>query len=61
MSGTGMKTIDEDELYCTEDGSYEYEDQPFTGLARDYSKDGKLISETVLVQRELEKAALAVN
>jgi antitoxin component YwqK of YwqJK toxin-antitoxin module len=32
-----MKTIDEEELYCTEDGSYEYEDQPFTGLAREYS------------------------
>jgi antitoxin component YwqK of YwqJK toxin-antitoxin module len=44
-----MKTIDEDELYCTEDGSYEIEDQPFTGLAREYSKDGKLISETSYV------------
>lgn len=40
-----MKTIDDDELFSLEDGSYEYEDQPFTGVAREYSNDGKLLSE----------------
>jgi len=40
-----MITINDDELYLMEDGSYEYQDQPFTGVARSYSPEGVLVSE----------------
>lgn len=40
-----MKVINNNELFLTDDGYYEYQDQPFSGLARDFSADGALVSE----------------
>lgn len=43
---TMVTAIDEDKLlYNMTDGTYLYEGQPFTGVARERSKDGGLISE----------------
>jgi antitoxin component YwqK of YwqJK toxin-antitoxin module len=44
-----MTTINDDDLYLAEDGSYEYQDQPFTGIARQYRRDGTLLSEIAYV------------
>jgi antitoxin component YwqK of YwqJK toxin-antitoxin module len=37
--------IDDDDLYLAEDGSYEYQDQPFTGMARHRTRSGAVVSE----------------
>jgi len=45
-----MLTIDDKELlYNMTDGSYEYQDRPFSGVARRYSRHGTLLSEIVYV------------
>ena len=41
-----MQRINDDDLYLADDGSYEYEDKPFTGVAVEYSRDGSIIGET---------------
>jgi len=42
-------TINEDDLVVDEDGTYVWQDQPFTGTARQYTRDGALISENSYV------------
>jgi len=44
-----MKIIDQDELAYENDGSYTYEGEPFTGTARLYDEDGKILSEASYV------------
>ncbi len=40
-----IPTINEDDLYLCEDGSYEWEDKPFTGIAQTFYEDGTLSGE----------------
>jgi len=41
--------IDEDDLYVLEDGTYEWQDKPFTGIACEFREDGSVINETEYV------------
>ena len=44
-----MAIIDRDELYFLEDGTYEWQDKPFSGIAREYRPDKSVVSESEFV------------
>jgi antitoxin component YwqK of YwqJK toxin-antitoxin module len=43
---TNMLIINADELYVLDDGTKEWHDKPFTGIAREYRSDGSTVSDT---------------
>ena len=45
MTTNEKQIIDDDDLYLAEDGSYEYQDRPFTGTARHRTRNGAVVSE----------------
>ena len=45
MAMNERQIIDDDDLYLAEDGSYEYQDRPFTGIARHRTRGGAVVSE----------------
>jgi antitoxin component YwqK of YwqJK toxin-antitoxin module len=52
-----MLIVDDDELFVLEDGTIEWKDRPFTGIAKEFRSDGSVVSEIEYVNGVQQGAA----